>query len=121
MNWDGAACHGKDPDLFFPGTGDYAQTLEARAVCLACSLRSACLEYALREGEAGIWGGTTEHQRRTMGVRVQRPPGDRERVRRDVARLLNTRTLASAGDIAVQLGVSTRTVERVRALLKDSA
>lgn len=39
----------------------------ARAVCKSCPLIEACLNYALSDYTIqGIWGGTTEHDRRIM-------------------------------------------------------
>jgi WhiB family redox-sensing transcriptional regulator len=60
-----AACRDLDPDLFFPDRGH--STSEARAVCADCPVRSDCLEYALESVEQqGIWGGTSETERRTI-------------------------------------------------------
>jgi hypothetical protein len=40
---------------------------EAIAVCLGCPLRQGCLARALERGERyGVWGGTTERQRRSL-------------------------------------------------------
>ncbi|MGW0629458.1 WhiB family transcriptional regulator [Streptomyces sp. NPDC002758] len=65
---DLAACCDEDPDLFFPigSTGpSLAQTRRAKAVCRGCPVRDPCLRWALRTGQAaGIWGGTTETERR---------------------------------------------------------
>jgi WhiB family redox-sensing transcriptional regulator len=54
----GAACATyPHPDAFYPGRGHDAR--EARAVCAGCSVRLACLRYALQVGHRhGIWGGT---------------------------------------------------------------
>ncbi|GAA3797369.1 WhiB family transcriptional regulator [Streptomyces chiangmaiensis] len=70
MNWrDDAACRGEDPELFFPisssGLGS-AQIDAAKAVCLRCSVRAQCLDWALGSRVEGIWGGTTERERRAM-------------------------------------------------------
>jgi len=43
---DRAACIGADPDLFFPQRGESAEP--AREICARCSVREACLDYALR-------------------------------------------------------------------------
>lgn len=60
-----AACRGADPAIFFPGPDDDAA--EALAVCARCPVRQECLEYALEARERyGIWGGTTERQRRRL-------------------------------------------------------
>ncbi|MGW4785529.1 WhiB family transcriptional regulator [Streptomyces sp. NPDC004230] len=70
MNWrEAAACRTEDPELFFPisasGPGA-AQTAAAKAVCLRCSVRSTCLDWALNRHVQGVWGGTTESERRAM-------------------------------------------------------
>lgn len=60
-----ANCLGVEPDLFFPERG--ASTTEAKAVCEGCVVKNDCLEYALANGEKfGIWGGTSERERRTI-------------------------------------------------------
>ncbi|MEU4129328.1 WhiB family transcriptional regulator [Streptomyces wuyuanensis] len=76
MNWrQDALCRGEDPDLFFPiGGGNsgptLVQTAEAKAVCRRCPVARQCLEWALRRGPVdGIWGGTTERERRAVGRR----------------------------------------------------
>ena len=70
-NWrDGAACRDADPDLFFPiGTTGPSldQINEAKRICLSCPVRKQCLARALELGAAsGIWGGTTEDERRAL-------------------------------------------------------
>ena len=59
-----------DPELFFPigNTGPaLIQIGQARQVCAGCPVRTPCLEWALRSGqEAGVWGGTSEHERRAL-------------------------------------------------------
>ena len=62
---DEANCLGVDPDLFFPERG--ASTREAKEVCRGCTVRLACLEYALVNGDMfGIWGGLSERERRRL-------------------------------------------------------
>ena len=57
-----AACTGIDSDIFYPASED-----EAEAVCAVCPVQSACLEHALASREReGIWGGTTERERRRI-------------------------------------------------------
>ena len=70
-NWrDDAACHEADPDLFFPvGTTGPAlrQIDEAKRICRSCPARTACLAWALGRGITdGVWGGTTEDERRAL-------------------------------------------------------
>lgn len=60
-----AACRGMDQSLFFPGPDD--DPSEALAVCAGCPVRDECLEWALFARERfGIWGGTTEQERRRL-------------------------------------------------------
>jgi len=65
-----ASCRTVDPDLFFPiGTTGAAlvQIDAAKAVCRQCPSKGACLEFALATNqEAGVWGGTTEEERRKL-------------------------------------------------------
>lgn len=67
---DSASCRFANPDLFFPagGTGVALDQIEAaKAVCDGCPVRAACLEFAFEtKQEAGIWGGTTEDERRRL-------------------------------------------------------
>jgi len=65
-----ASCCDTDPDLFFPvGTTGQAidQIEEAKTVCMGCSAQTSCLEFALRTNQdTGIWGGTSEEERRHL-------------------------------------------------------
>jgi WhiB family redox-sensing transcriptional regulator len=66
--WRGA-CQDEDPEFFFPvseGGGGLTQVFAAKAVCFRCTVRAACLSYALDTRQAGIWGGTTQEERRVM-------------------------------------------------------
>lgn len=71
MDWrEVARCKEMDPDLFFPvgTTGPALLQIEAaKAVCRTCTVRVECLQYAIDSNqEYGIWGGTTEEERRYM-------------------------------------------------------
>jgi WhiB family redox-sensing transcriptional regulator len=51
--------------IFFPERGGSSKA--ARALCAECPARAPCLEYALDNKEAfGIWGGTSERERREL-------------------------------------------------------
>jgi WhiB family transcriptional regulator, redox-sensing transcriptional regulator len=70
-NWrDDAACREADPDLFFPvGTTGPAlrQIGEAKWICRSCPAQTACLAWAPgHKITDGVWGGTTEHERRAL-------------------------------------------------------
>jgi WhiB family transcriptional regulator, redox-sensing transcriptional regulator len=69
--WRGrSACRDSDPDVFFPigTTGSALEQIEtARRICTACLVNDECLEFALATNqEAGVWGGTTEEERRKL-------------------------------------------------------
>jgi len=55
-------------DLFFPSTGE--PNAPAKAICASCRVSDDCLRAALEfDGQlqvAGIWGGTSELERRTV-------------------------------------------------------
>ncbi|MER8047301.1 WhiB family transcriptional regulator [Streptomyces sp. NPDC094032] len=79
MDWrDGGLCLREDPDLFFPigniTSGPTAlQIDEAKAVCSRCPVARQCLSWAVGAGSVeGIWGGTTEGERRSMRRRAMR-------------------------------------------------
>lgn len=59
------ACRGADPDLFFPAQGESLDP--AKQICAECVVRDECLEYALEQRERfGVWGGTSERERRRL-------------------------------------------------------
>lgn len=71
MDWrHEAACRDADPEIFFPiGTSGpaLAQIEAARAICAMCAVKEPCLEWAIDTAQdAGIWGGSTEEERRTV-------------------------------------------------------
>jgi WhiB family transcriptional regulator, redox-sensing transcriptional regulator len=72
-----SACRQEDPELFFPlvpaGPG-LAQIERAKAVCGRCQVRAECLRFAIETAQDhGVWGGTSEEERRVLrGAR--RPP-----------------------------------------------
>lgn len=60
-----AACFGLDPEVFFPTTEEEAGL--GLSYCNVCSVREMCLAWAVQNGERyGVWGGTTEQQRRRL-------------------------------------------------------
>jgi WhiB family redox-sensing transcriptional regulator len=64
-----AACRGHGPATFVRGPkADYGA---ARATCEGCAVRQECLKAALADDSLiGLWGGTTESERREMRRRV---------------------------------------------------
>jgi hypothetical protein len=59
------ACHGMRTSTFYPRRGKSA--IPAKSVCWPCPVQSQCLAYALEHHELhGIWGGTSEKERRAL-------------------------------------------------------
>lgn len=54
-----------NPDLFVPGRGHPGSNTRAKAICRLCHFREPCLQYALLFDLYGIWGATTQRERRT--------------------------------------------------------
>jgi WhiB family redox-sensing transcriptional regulator len=79
-------CSTTDPEIFFPqdvefngrttASPKYHNLAAAKELCSKCPLQIQCLEYAIRNSEMGIWGGTTESQReglrRSRRIRVNK-------------------------------------------------
>lgn len=60
-----AACRDHDAEQFFSIEPDAVTA--ALAVCNSCEVRQACLTHAMAGREHfGVWGGTTETQRRRV-------------------------------------------------------
>jgi WhiB family redox-sensing transcriptional regulator len=68
-----SACRDSEPNLFFPigSTGPAVDQIDsAKAICMQCSVRDECLNYALETNqEAGVWGGYAEDERRRLRKR----------------------------------------------------
>jgi WhiB family redox-sensing transcriptional regulator len=64
------ACGRADPEMFFPAAHDIVGEVraeKAKSVCARCPVKAQCLAYALATGQKfGVWGGTTEEDRRVM-------------------------------------------------------
>jgi WhiB family redox-sensing transcriptional regulator len=65
-----AVCKDTDPELFFPvGTTGQAllQIDRAKEVCDECPVKVRCLDFAIETNQdSGIWGGTSEEERRNI-------------------------------------------------------
>lgn len=72
-----AACKDTDPELFFSLSRAKGADDAAKAWCKACPVRLACLEYAIRTGSVGVWGGMTDEERRAERRRRHRRTGQR--------------------------------------------
>src|SRR6478609_2444864 len=61
----------EDPEIFFPdpyGKGSGSISARAKNVCITskCAYLEECLSWALENNEPGVWGGTSENERRKM-------------------------------------------------------
>ena len=60
-----AACAGHEGMIFFPQ--NKREEASALAICASCPVVDDCLDHALDTNERfGVWGGTTEKQRRQL-------------------------------------------------------
>lgn len=57
-----AACKDMGSELFMSENNKDIRT--AKAICVGCPAVNACLEYAIENREQGVWGGTTERERK---------------------------------------------------------
>lgn len=64
---DKVLCQEMDPDLFFESEdkNSYLQLRLVKQVCFNCPSQQTCLDYAVQHDVHGVWGGTTQHERRT--------------------------------------------------------
>ena len=61
-----AACRDTDPEVFFAGA-DGGDTTTARRICAGCPVAEECLQWAVTaRASFGVWGGTTEQERRRL-------------------------------------------------------
>jgi WhiB family redox-sensing transcriptional regulator len=83
---DSAACRGADPELFFPLTESarsLAQIRQAKQICRVCKVQQACLAWALQHAMSeGIWGASTEAERRAIVADLNGRPAFLERASR---------------------------------------
>jgi WhiB family redox-sensing transcriptional regulator len=76
-NWDQAACNGQETRIFFDhedmrGEKRAKSLAGARTICIGCSIKRACLTYALDSGQQfGMWGGLTANERNELIVANQ--------------------------------------------------
>lgn len=71
-----AACLDMPTEEFFPigiSVPALEQEARAKAVCAGCEVAARCLEAALAAKECGVWGGTTEDERRLLRCKRRGP------------------------------------------------
>jgi WhiB family redox-sensing transcriptional regulator len=59
-----AACREHPTATFFPGSSETQEP--ALAVCRTCLVQKECLAYAHEHFAQGVWGGTSERERKRM-------------------------------------------------------
>ncbi len=59
-----ALCRSVNPELMTPASTE--SDAFAKSVCCKCEHKRECLDFALRNREFGIWGGTDDRQREAM-------------------------------------------------------
>lgn len=72
---DLAECRGIDPGIFHPADEEENEfsAEPAKAICVECPVREACLEHAITVREKhGVWGGLTARERRRLIRRRRR-------------------------------------------------
>lgn len=73
--WDQAACRGAWSLGWFPPRGE--RTDDVMRICAACAVTAECVGHALgvvdgRREPLGVWGGSSERQRRVMRAAMRR-------------------------------------------------
>ncbi|MFD9715844.1 WhiB family transcriptional regulator [Streptomyces sp. NPDC059076] len=59
--------------LFFPGRRNHKAIAQAKALCGGCPVKRDCFNHALDNAtKEGIWGGTTEAERRTWQAKISK-------------------------------------------------
>lgn len=54
------------PDVDFFDTGSPSNVVKCKIICDSCVVRHQCLDFAVRNREEGIWGGTMPRERKEM-------------------------------------------------------
>jgi WhiB family redox-sensing transcriptional regulator len=63
-------CSEVDTELFFPDTGKNDQAAVAKKICRKCPHITECFEWALRNERFGIWGASSERDRRNLRAKL---------------------------------------------------
>lgn len=121
---ESALCAQTDPVEWFPESG--VSPRAAKRICMACPVRKDCEDYVRTRFEEtgfhehGVWAGLSRRQR----LKKFKADGTRSSTRnphQDAAILSMRRAHMSALEIARQVGLSARSVERVFQRAKDTA
>jgi WhiB family redox-sensing transcriptional regulator len=78
MDWKALGnCRGEDPNSFYPENNRWAEQ-ERKKICRGCPVFAQCMDHAIRYDELGIWGGTTDRERRKIKARYVRPSASKD-------------------------------------------
>lgn len=108
-----AACADADPEQFHPvgGGSTYARAV-AKLYCDHCPVAAQCLEFARATGATGIYAGTSTRERTHMTGHLTGTRRERADRNHRVCQLYTQGY--SAAEIAEKVGITTRTVQRIR-------
>lgn len=112
-----ARCAGEKPTLFQSSKPHFARA--AKAVCEQCPIRARCLDWAVKNLEEGVWGGTTAEERQRLTpdpTRLQVDELAERRARRE--RLLEQ---VSIDALAQEFNVTQRTIHRWKVQIQNEA
>lgn len=55
-------CADEDPEMFF-SKDEQVQKI-AKQICETCDVKAECLDFAIKQNQSGVWGGTSDKERR---------------------------------------------------------
>lgn len=120
---DSAECLRETPELFFPVSKAPHLAEPAKTICRRCPVLRDCLAFALTHDVEGVWGATTDLERSALRSRhgLVAEPITVQLLRDSLfdATTVIDRGGASAEEVAVQLGLTPRTIQRHRAARRD--
>lgn len=101
-------CNDYAPDAWFPGKGEMnSANREALKLCLDCPVRQRCFAYAMDRNEQGIWGGSTEPERKAL-----KAAGEKRTIRESSGRIGLRNKAAPGGGGTPAEGLATESLRR---------
>ena len=114
--FDGAICLGAEPGIFDgESLGD---VLEAKKICSACPIQAMCLDWATQTQDAGVWGGLTPAERKTL--RGGTNPADIGEIRWLETNRVRLLSDTPAALLAAEFEVTERTIYRWRKNMRQN-
>ena len=113
--FDDAICVGAEPGIF--DGESLTDVIEAKRICSVCPIQAMCLDWATQTQDAGVWGGLTPQERKTL--RGGANPADIGEIR-----LLETNRVRLLSDpasiLAAEFEVTERTIYRWRKNMRQN-